>query len=168
MLDLSEPGGQIAEKLFVLLDAEQQHGLIQYVLDRIEQENALAGIPLAAPKNLLQMEPAPPLTKIHEGDLYICLEERKVCVGGQEIELTAKEFDALYLLAVNRKRVLTFDTISYQVWGEGYDEVTTQAIHNLMSRLRQKIQILPDMPEYIVSVRGVGYKFDVKSCNSQI
>ena len=102
------------------------------------------------------------MTEIREGDLYFCLEERKVCVGGQKIELTAKEFDAFRLLIMNRKRGLIFETISYQVWGEDYIDVTTQAIHNLMSRLRQKLQITPDMPEYIVSVRGVGYKFDVK------
>lgn len=51
-----------------------------------------------------------------EGELYFCLEERKVYVSGQEIELTAKEFDALRLLIMNRKRVLTFEMISYQVW----------------------------------------------------
>ena len=48
-----------------------------------------------------------PLLEIREGDLYFCLEERTVCVGSQEIELTAKEFDALHLLIVNKKRVLT-------------------------------------------------------------
>ena len=57
-------------------------------------------------------------SEILEGELYFCLEERKVYVSGQEIELTAKEFDALRLLIMNRKRVLTFEMISYQVWGE--------------------------------------------------
>lgn len=81
-------------------------------------------------------------------------------VKGQKIELTTKEFDALYLLIINKRRVMTFETISYHVWGEDYIDVTTQAIHNLMSRLRQKLQTAPDMPEYIISIRGVGYKFD--------
>lgn len=81
-------------------------------------------------------------------------------VSGQEVELTAKEFDALHLLIINRKRVLTFEIIAYQVWGEEYIDITPKAIHNLLSRLRQKLQITPDSPEYIVSVRSIGYKFD--------
>lgn len=73
----------------------------------------------------------------------------------------SKEFDALHLLIVNRKRVLTFETIAYHVWGEEYIDVTPKAIHNLLSRLRQKLQIAPEAPEYVISVRGVGYKFDI-------
>ena len=102
----------------------------------------------------------PPLTEIQEGDLYFCLEERTVRVCGQEIALTVKEFDALHLLLINRKRVLTFEMIAYQVWGEEYIDVTQRAIHNLFSRLRQRLQVTPDSPGYIISVRGVGYKFD--------
>ena len=71
-------------------------------------------------------------------------------VKGQKIELTTKEFDALYLLIINKRRVMTFETISYHVWGEDYIDVTTQAIHNLMSRLRQKLQTVPGMPDYII------------------
>ena len=80
-------------------------------------------------------------SEILEGDLYFCLEERKVCVSGQEIELTAKEFDALRLLIMNRKRVLTFEMISYQVWGEEYIDITVKIIHNLMGRLRQNMNL---------------------------
>lgn len=47
--------------------------------------------------------------------------------------MTAKEFDALHLLITNRKRVMTFETISCQVWGEEYIGVSVKAIHNLMS-----------------------------------
>ena len=44
--------------------------------------------------------------------------------------------------------------------GEEYIDVTPKTIHNLLSRLRQKLQIAPEAPEYVISVRGVGYKFD--------
>ena len=74
--------------------------------------------------------------------------------------LTVREFDALHLLIINKKRVMTFETISYHVWGEDYIDVTTQVIHNLMSRLRQKLQTVPGMPDYIISIRGVGYKYE--------
>ena len=105
--------------------------------------------------SVMQNDLVQPLTEIWENDLYFCLEERKVSVGGCEIDLTVKEFDALHLLIMNPKRVLTFETISYQIWGEEYVGVSIKAIHNLMSRLRQKLQIRPDVPNYIVSIRGV-------------
>lgn len=147
--------------MFVLFDAEQQKELIHYVLARNKQNNSDTGnLPSDLNASALQSDYKKPLTEIQEGNLYFCMEERKVCVGGQEIELTAKEFDALHLLIVNRKRVLTFETIAYHVWGEEYIDVTPKTIHNLLSRLRQKLQIAPDAPEYIISVRGVGYKFD--------
>lgn len=147
--------------MFVLLDAEQQKELTHYVLAKNKQNSSYTGdLPSVINTSALQSDYAKPLTEIQEGDLYFCLEERRVCVGGQEIELTAKEFDALHLLIVNRKRVLTFETIAYHVWGEEYIDATPKTIHNLLSRLRQKLQIAPEVPEYVVSVRGVGYKFD--------
>lgn len=163
MLDLSESGRQIGEKLFVLLDPEQQKELIHYVLSKSKQNSSyISNLPSALNISDLQSDYAKPLTEIREGDLYFCLEERKVCVSGQEIELTAKEFDALHLLIVNRKRVLTFETIAYHVWGEEYIDVTPKTIHNLLSRLRQKLQVDSAGSEYIKSARGVGYKFEAE------
>lgn len=163
MLDLSESGWQIGEKLFVLLEAEQQKELIHYIIDRNKQNSSYAGsFPSVLNVSDLQSDYEKSFTEIREGDLYFCLEERKVCVCGREIELTAKEFDALHLLIINRKRVLTFETIAYHVWGEEYIDVTPKTIHNLLSRLRQKLQVDSTGAEYIKSVRGVGYKFEVK------
>jgi len=103
------------------------------------------------------------LTEIQEGELYFCPELRKVCVGNTEIELTVKEFDALYLLISNRNRILTFETLACQIWGEEYIDITAKTIHNLMSRVRHKLQVFPDTCNYIVCVRGVGYKFDAEN-----
>lgn len=160
-MDISETGRQICEKLFVLLNAEQRADLASYILSRKQPRVAFRTDSVSIYNgSALQTDSMPPLTEIQEGDLYFCLEERKVCVCGQEIALTVKEFDALHLLIINRKRVLTFEMIAYQVWGEEYIGVTQRAIHNLFSRLRQKLQVTPDSPGYIISVRGVGYKFD--------
>ena len=122
---------------------------------------------LMSSTTLLQADSIQTLTEIRDGDLYFCLEGRTVCIRDQEIDLTAKEFDALHLLIINRRRVLTFETIAYHVWDEDYIDVTAQAIHNLMSRLRQKLQISPDVPEYVTSVRGVGYKFNSQKVNNK-
>ena len=77
--------------------------MIHYVLARNKQNSSYTDNPLSALNTSdLQSDYAKPLTEIWEGDLYFCLEERTVCVSGQEIELTAKEFDALHLLIVNQ------------------------------------------------------------------
>ena len=161
VLDISETGRQICEKLFVLLNTEQREDLTRYVLSR-EQPSAAFRTDSVSMHGFsaLQADSISPLTEIQEGDLYFCLEERMVRVCWQEIALTVKEFDALHLLIINRKRVLTFEMIAYQVWGRKYIDVTQRAIHNLFSRLRQRLHVTPNLPGYVVSVRGVGYKFD--------
>lgn len=168
MLDLSESGGDIAEKLFVLLDEKQQKELTSYVITRNIQDCSFSGsLPDVFNNSPAQADSIQTLTEIRDGDLYFCMEGRTVCIRDQEIDLTAKEFDALHLLIINRRRVLTFETIAYHVWDEDYIDVTAQAIHNLMSRLRQKLQISPDVPEYVTSVRGVGYKFNSQKVNNK-
>lgn len=120
-MDLLETGRQICEKLFVLLNAEQRVDLTRYVLSR-EQPSAVFRTDSVSihSGSALQTAAMLPLTEIQEGDLYFCLEERKVCICGQKIALTVKKFDALRLLLINRKRVLTFEIIAYHVWGEEY------------------------------------------------
>ena len=161
VLDLSENGRQIGEKLFTLLNEQQKRALTQYVLD---WKNKRVEAPVrVVPKH--QQSPsleAPSFTEIQVDDLFFCLEERKVLVRGQEIPLTAREFNAFQLLITNRRQVMTFEMISEHIWGYGYDSVENMlgAIHNIMSRVKLKLKIAPDIPDYITSVRGVGYKFN--------
>lgn len=143
-----------------MLDKEQKREMIQFVLET-EHQQSFSAIPCITPDSFgTQSDTQQSLTEIREDDLYFCLEEREVSVQGKKIDLSAREFNTLYLLIMNRKRVMTFETISYHVWGEEYVENELTAIHNIMSRLRQKLKISPDIPDYIISVRGVGYKFD--------
>lgn len=101
-----------------------------------------------------------PLTEIREGDLYFCLEHRCVTVRDQAIPLTVKEFDIFALLILNPKRVFTYEMLLELVWHEDYTYYSRKAINNHVSNLRKKIRIAPDLPDYIKSVYGVGYKFD--------
>lgn len=101
-----------------------------------------------------------PLTEIREGDLYLCLEQRLVKVHEQEIGLTAKGFDILFLLASNPKRVFTYALIMDFVWNEDYTYYSRKAITNHVSNLRKKLKIRPDDPDYIKNVAGIGYKFE--------
>ena len=101
------------------------------------------------------------MTEIQEGDLYFCLEQRLVTVRGQVIPLTVKEFDILALLIQNPKRVFTYEMLLDLVWHESYTYYSRKAINNHVSNLRKKIRIAPDLPDYVKSVYGVGYKFDI-------
>lgn len=102
-----------------------------------------------------------PLTEICRDDLYICLEYRIVRIQGQEIDLTVKEFDILALLICNPKRVFTYELIMDIVWHENFDYYSRKAINNHVSNLRRKLKIAPNIPNYIISIPGVGYKFDM-------
>ena len=100
------------------------------------------------------------LTEIQEGNLYVCLEQRLVRVQNQVVDLTAKGFDILALLIQNPKRVFTYEMIIEIVWNEDYSYYSRKAVNNHISNMRKKLKISPDVPDYIKSVTGVGYKFD--------
>ena len=100
------------------------------------------------------------LTEIREGDLYFCLEQRLVTVRGQAIPLTVKEFDIFALLILNPKRVFTYEMLMELVWHEDYTYYSRKAINNHISNLRKKLRVAPDLPDYVKSVYGVGYKFN--------
>ena len=99
------------------------------------------------PKHILSFE-----------NLTIDFGSRKVCLGKQEITLTSKEFDILFFLASYPGQVFTHHQIYESVWGKEYvyDEGNITA-H--IGRIRKKIEPEPRHPVYILTVRGVGYKF---------
>jgi two-component system alkaline phosphatase synthesis response regulator PhoP len=82
-----------------------------------------------------------------------------VTVNDKTVELTAKEFDLLYFLAVNKGRVFTKKQIYTQVWEDDY-AFDDSNIMSFISKLRKKIEPVPDCPFYILTVRGVGYRFN--------
>lgn len=91
--------------------------------------------------------------------LSINPQTRLVRVGEKEIGLTAKEFDMLYYLARHPRRVFTRDELLEKVWGHSeYIDPGTVTVH--IRRLREKIEVNPSHPVRLVTVWGVGYKFD--------
>ena len=84
---------------------------------------------------------------------------RVVTVKGSEVELTAKEFDMFYLLARHPKQVFTRDQLLERVWGGAeYIDAGTVTVH--IRRLREKIEEEPSKPQRLLTVWGVGYKFE--------
>lgn len=157
VIDLAETGRQIGEKLFTLLTSDQKKDLIKYIseigIDKTETgqmtyDNALK-------------EAEKPLTEIQINDLYICLEQRIVKVRNRVINLTVKEFNILALLMMHPKRVFTYEMLMDLVWNEDYTFYSRKAVNNHVSNLRKKLKIAPDVPDYMKSVYGVGYKFEV-------
>ena len=100
------------------------------------------------------------MTEARAGDLYFCLEHRLVTIREQPVELTIKEFEIFSLLILNPKRVFTYEML--MVWEEDYTYYSRKAVNNHVSNLRKKLKIAPDLPEYIKSVYGIGYKFEEK------
>ena len=84
-----------------------------------------------------------------------------MAVREQEICLTVKEFDILFLLASNPKRVFTYELIMDLGWNEDYIYYFRKAINNHVCNLRKKLRIDPGDPDYIKSVTGIGYKFSL-------
>lgn len=92
-------------------------------------------------------------------DLKINENTRTVTVRGQNVELTAKEFDLLWHLAKSSPRVLTRQQLLESLWeADFYGDENTLTVH--IRRLREKIEEDSNKPLYIKTVWGVGYKFD--------
>jgi two-component system alkaline phosphatase synthesis response regulator PhoP len=93
------------------------------------------------------------------GDLTIDRPARRVTLSGKGVELSAKEFDLLALLAGSPGKAFRRDDILDRVWGFGF-EGTTRTVDNFILSLRQKIEADPARPAFIKTVRQVGYKLD--------
>ncbi|MFH1524377.1 MAG: response regulator transcription factor [Chloroflexota bacterium] len=92
-------------------------------------------------------------------DLSLDPQTRLVTVRGQEIPLTAKEFDMLYHLARHPRQVFSRDQLLESVWGlSEYIDPSTVTVH--IRRLREKIETDPANPAHLQTVWGVGYKFE--------
>ena len=84
---------------------------------------------------------------------------RLVTINKREITLTAKEFDTLWLLAQHPRQVFTRNHVLERVWGiSDYIDPSTVTVH--IRRLREKIEPDPSNPQHLLTVWGVGYKFE--------
>jgi DNA-binding response OmpR family regulator len=92
-------------------------------------------------------------------NLTILPERRQVSVAGQEVELTAREFELLLHFARNPGKVYSRAQLLDKVWGYGHDGYE-HTVNSHINRLRKKIEIDPAKAEYIVTVWGVGYKIE--------
>ncbi|HEV8354377.1 MAG TPA: response regulator transcription factor [bacterium] len=92
------------------------------------------------------------------GGLALDPATHEASLNGRPVDLTAKEFDLLRLLMSHPNRVFTRDFLLEHIWGYDYYG-STRTVDMHISRLREKIEDDPVAPTYIITVRGVGYKF---------
>ncbi|MEX1209356.1 MAG: response regulator transcription factor [Candidatus Nanopelagicales bacterium] len=98
---------------------------------------------------------------LEAGPVRIDVDRHVVAVRGQTIAMPLKEFDLLELLVRNAGRVLTRGQIIDRVWGSDYvGDTKTLDVH--VKRLRAKIEVDPPDPRLILTVRGLGYKFEAE------
>ncbi len=93
-----------------------------------------------------------------DGSLVINIPNHEITKRGQPVELTSLEFKLLAFLVKNTGRVLNTQAILSEIWGEAYvNETHYVKVH--IRRLRRKIEDIPEEPRHIITVRGVGYRF---------
>jgi len=94
------------------------------------------------------------------GALRVDTVGREVLVEGNLIPTTAKEFDLLAFLVSSPRQVFTREDLLRQVWSSSSEWQDPATVTEHVRRLRLKIEAEPDRPRWIVTVRGVGYRFD--------
>jgi len=94
------------------------------------------------------------------GEVILNDEEHTVDVRGQAVHLTPIEYQLLHYLMSNVNRPISKDKLFHEVWG--YDFTGgTNLVEVAMRRLREKVESQPSAPEYLLTVRGAGYKFAI-------
>jgi two-component system KDP operon response regulator KdpE len=110
----------------------------------------------AALRHQLQIQGERPV--FHVGDLSVDLVRRIVKVGEREIKLSPKEYDLLRLFVQHAGKVLTHNFLLRELWDPSAD---SQYVRVYVAQLRQKIEVQPNSPEYILTETGIGYRLRV-------
>lgn len=125
------------------------------------QEQILVARVRATMRRLLTPYPKPRKFVYDDGYLTFDLEARIVKVANAEVRLSATEFALFRYFVLNAGRVCTFAQISDSVWGD-VSPGSHENIHTFVYQLRRKVEPTPHAPSYIVSIRSIGYRFQLR------
>jgi two-component system response regulator RegX3 len=132
-------------------------GADDYVTKPFSHRELLARIRAVLRRRSEPEEPAS--TALEVGPVRMDVDRHRVTVSGQSVQLPLKEFELLELLLRNAGRVLTRQQLIDRVWGADYvGDTKTLDVH--VKRLRAKVEPEPKSPKHLLTVRGLGYKFD--------
>ena len=131
-------------------------GADDYIVKPYDNEELVARI-----KAHLRRSPRPNMSEelqFNDGEFRLNFMNREVWVRNELKHLTPKEFNLLAVLVRNAGRVVTRKELVTQAWGEEYSDAI-DSLKLYIHYLRQKMEINPQQPEYIITSRGVGYRF---------
>jgi two-component system, OmpR family, KDP operon response regulator KdpE len=131
-------------------------GADDYVVKPYENDELVARV-----RAHLRRSPRPSMSEelvFDGGDFRVNFMNREVWVRNELRHLTPKEFNLLGVLVRNAGRVVTRNELVTQAWGEEYADAI-DSLKLYIHYLRQKVELNPDQPEYILTSRGVGYRF---------
>ena len=131
-------------------------GADDYVTKPFSSRELVARIRAVLRRNVDDVDDSP---VVEAGPVRIDPERHQVLVGGQIVSMPLKEFDLLEYLVRNSGRVLTRGQLIDRIWGSDYvGDTKTLDVH--VKRLRAKVEADPAHPVHLLTVRGLGYKFD--------
>ncbi len=134
-------------------------GADDYVVKPFSPQELVSRVRAVLRRSAREPNDSQPAPKLVFGDLEIDQPGRLVTVAGRQVALTAREFDMLALLALHPRQVFTRDQLLERVWGvSDYIDPGTVTVH--VRRLREKLEKDPSSPQHILTVWGVGYKFE--------
>jgi DNA-binding response OmpR family regulator len=134
-------------------------GADDYVVKPFSPQELVSRVRAVMRRIKREQSPAESDRPIMFGNLTINALSRTVTISGNDVPLTAKEFDMLYLLAQHPKQVYTREQLLDRIWGGAeYIDPGTVTVH--IRRVREKIEPDPSNPIRLVTVWGVGYKFE--------
>lgn len=99
--------------------------------------------------------------------ISVNLDTREVIANGEPINLSGKEFEILEVLIKNPKRIYSMEQLFQMVWKMDSMQNDSRTVMVYMSNLRKKIEVNPSNPQFIINVRGVGYKFNATGYESK-
>ncbi len=135
-----------------------EYGADDYITKPFNILEVKARIKAIMRRTSAKSEPPKKSQIIEAGDLKLDCEGRRLYIKGEEINLTAKEFDLLELLVLNPNKVYSRENLLKLVWGADYPgDVRTVDVH--IRRLREKVEDSPSEPKYVHTKWGVGYYY---------
>lgn len=132
-------------------------GAEDYVAKPFSLAELLARVRAALRRGPLPVQP--PRSVLVFGDIRIDVAARTVMRAGAPVEMTATELDLLLCLIEARGAALSRDAIFTRVWGPNHHG-TPRTIDNFIQQLRAKLEAEPQRPRHVMTVRGIGYRFD--------
>ncbi len=132
-------------------------GADDYVAKPFGIDEVLARVRVALRRVVQPARGAEP--RFQAGLLSVDFARRQVELGGKDVSLTPTEFDLLKMLILHRGKILTRQMLLKAVWGEK-THARTHSLHVYVAQLRQKIEPEPERPQFILTIPGVGYRFN--------